>query len=376
MRPSAPIMVRSSRRSALGPFVALALLAGCQNPESPGASGLPTEAVGPAAANPTGFATFVALPTLSGHTSEALAVNAAGTVVTGYAWEAGTSGTMRAVRWTQGASGSWTITVLPTAAGTTGAIARGVDDQGNAAGNDFPASSSRAVLWPRTGGFSMLSCTGETGRATVYGISANGQAVVGNRTGIQPAKSGVWRPGGCREDLPPLAAGAGSIASAVNGEGTIVGGTASLAAAEEYYPVRWTRVSGQWQVHQLDQRQGAAYGANATGDLAGLVEVSCSAAGGCQRAMIWYAGGSTRQLGTLGGSNSWARDINAAGEVVGVSSTSSGGVGYFWSVAAGMRQLPSSGGANAVSGIRADGTRLVAGIAKKSPRAAVWVVRP
>jgi uncharacterized membrane protein len=72
-------------------------------------------------------------------------------------------------------------------------------------------------------------------------------------------------------------------------------------------------------------------GANGTGDLAGLVRVSCSSGGACQRAIIWYANGGSRELGTLGGDDSWARDINAAGEVVGVSMSSQGNTGYFWS---------------------------------------------
>lgn len=376
MRPPARIMVRSSHWSALESVIAITLLLACQEPTVPDTSRLPADA--PAALKVAPFATLVSLPTLSGRTSEALAVNSAGSVVAGYAWEAGTSGTMRAVRWTRKADGSWAITVLPTAAGTTGAIARGVDTQGNAAGNDFPASTSRAVLWPRTGGFTLLSCTGETGAATVYGISADGQAAVGNRR-TQPARAGVWRPGGCRQDLPPLAAGAGAVANAVNGNGTIVGGGAGLTSSGSLFPVRWTSVAGQWQVQRLDQRAGAAYGANGAGDLAGQVHVSCSVAAGCQRAMIWYANGSTRQLGTLGGSDSWARDINAAGEVVGASTSAQGNTGYFWSTATGMRKLPFSSGcctaANGVSDIRPDGTRLVAGIELRNARAVVWVVR-
>jgi uncharacterized membrane protein len=379
MRTPALTAIRSSRWSALASATALALLLACQEPNAPDPSRLPAEpsSGAPAALKSVPFATLVALPTLSGHTSEALAVNSAGTVVAGYAWEAGTSGTIRAVRWTQKADGSWAIAVLPTAAGTTGAIARGVDNQGNAAGNDFLSSTSRAVLWPRTGGFTLLSCAGETGAATVYGLSADGQAAVGNRR-TQPARGAVWRPGGCRQDLPLLAAGAGAVANAVNGNGTIVGGGAALTSSGDQFPVRWTSAAGQWQVQRLDQRPGAVYGANGTGDLAGLVRVSCSTAGGCQRAMIWYANGSTRQLGTLGGSDSWARDINAAGEVVGASTSSQGNTGYFWSAATGMRLLPSTRcctAANAVSDIRADGTRLVAGIALGNARAVVWVVR-
>jgi uncharacterized membrane protein len=355
---------------------AVALLLGCQDPDNPVAPA--SGEIAPAKAS--GFAKLIVLPTLSGRTSEALAVNAAGTVVVGYSWERGSTGTIRAVKWTLGGDGSWTIVTLPHAAAATGAIARGVDNKGDGAGNDFPGPTSDAVLWPSTGGFNVLSCAGEAGAASVYGISADGQTVVGGRTGIEPATAAVWRPGGCKEDLPPLVTGAWSRAHAANGEGTIVGGTAALTSSGDGFPARWTWLGGQWQVEQLDQRPGVAFGANGTGDLAGLVRVSCSLGGGCQRAIIWYTNGGSRELGTLGGNDSWARDINAAGEVVGVSTSPQGNTGYFWSESTGMLQLPFKTGcctaANAVSDARPDGTRLVAGIdLNNTGRAVVWVVQ-
>ena len=101
--------------------------------------------------------------------------------------------------------------------------------------------------------------------------------------------------------------------------------------------------------------------------------------GNCRRTAIWYAIGSTRTLGTLGGADSWARDINATGEVVGGSTTSQGvNTAYFWSpVSDRMIQLPVKGGwgaANAVSDVRPDGTRLVVGMNSQGA-AVVWVVR-
>jgi hypothetical protein len=79
---------------ALAGMTVVALLVACQDPGEPS---VPSEGV--ATAKATAFAKLIALPTLSGRTSEALAVNPAGTVAVGYAWERGTSGTMRAVRW-------------------------------------------------------------------------------------------------------------------------------------------------------------------------------------------------------------------------------------------------------------------------------------
>jgi uncharacterized membrane protein len=189
----------------------------------------------------------------------------------------------------------------------------------------------------------------------------------------------VWRPGGCRENLPSLVEGGSSTALAANGDGTIIGGGGVLTSQDSSgVPVRWTNVAGQWQIASLDSRPGAAYGANAAGDLAGRVSVLCALADGCDRAVIWYAAGGSRELGTLGGAHSWARDINASGEVVGASTSPTlGNTGYFWSESTGMLQLPVKGrwaAANALSDVRSDGTRLVIGMDAQG-QAIVWVVR-
>jgi probable HAF family extracellular repeat protein len=72
------------------------------------------------------------------------------------------------------------------------------------------------------------------------------------------------------------------------------------------------------------------------------------------------------------------RGINATGEVVGLSTLANGdGVPFFWSEALGLRRLPVSysAWAFAVSGVRANGTRLVVGAGGKPFAALVWVVR-
>ena len=109
-------------------------------------------------------------------------------------------------------------------------------------------------------------------------------------------------------------------------------------------PVRWVVINGQWQIQQVDTRPGTVRGANESGDLAGTVEIACPAVDGCQRAVIWWASGAVTQLETLGGEFSSAVDINAEGEVVGNSTTSSGDfTPYFWSASTGMVPLPSDG---------------------------------
>lgn len=321
--------------------------------------------------------TYVKLPAIGGP-SEALAVDQSATFVAGYSWDR--QGLMHGTRWTF-TNGAWTMTYMPLPP-NTGAIcdiARGVNDAGDVAGNTTPAATSRPVLWPFTGGSILLDCGGEAGAATPYGISAGGQIVAGDfhQDGGGTTAS-VWRPGTCRQPLPPLVADTGSSAHAINGDGTIVGGIAANPQSSSWVPVRWRDESGPWQIEQLDTRPGLVFGANFVGDLAGRVMVSCAVTGGCSRAMIWGVDGSSRELGTLGGADSWARGINTSGEVVGGSTATNGtNTAFFWSESTGMLQLPIKGrwaAANAVSDVRADGSRLVVGM-DATGNAIAWTVR-
>jgi len=83
-------------------------------------------------------------------------------------------------------------------------------------------------------------------------------------------------------------------------------------------------------------------------------------------------------LGTLGGADSWARDINASGDVDGGSTSPQvGNTGFIWFARSQrMVQLPFNSrwaAANALSDVRVDGTRLVVGMSS-SADAVVWVV--
>jgi uncharacterized membrane protein len=316
------------------------------------------------AASQTWSATLSKLPSLGGN-AEALGVNEAGTVIVGHSFDR--SDLLYAVKWTL-QSGSWVISKLPYPGS---AIARGIDNQGNVVG--YAASSPRhPILWPAAGGYTVLGCDSDA--AVAYAISADGQTVVGQGNG----RATAWHaPQSCTEYLPPLEEGGPSSAFAVNGDGSIIGGGAAHIAQAAGTPVRWIGIAGQRVIEQLDTRPGTVYGANNGGDLAGLVTIPCAVVDGCQRAVIWFAAGGSRQLGTLGGEHSWARDINAAGEVVGVStSRRAGNTAYFWSQSTGMIKLPVKrwAAANAVSDVRLDGTRLVVGMNSQAVPV-VWVVR-
>jgi uncharacterized membrane protein len=313
----------------------------------------------------TAPATITKLPSL-GSNAEALGLNGPGTVIVGQSFDR--SGMLYAVKWTR-QNGAWVISTLPYPGS---AVARGIDTQGNIVG--YGASSPRhAVLWPATGGYIVLGC-GDANDAVAYAISGDGRTIVGQRAG----RAVAWHaPTSCTEDLLPLEPGGASSAAAVNGDGSVIGGNASHVGQADANPVRWVGASGQRQIEMLDSRPGNVLAANGSGDLAGLVTIPCAVASGCKRALIWYGSGGSRELGTLGGADSWARGINSSREVAG-SSTSPrvGNTGYFWSEESGMLELPATrwAAANTLSDVRSDGTRLVAGMDSQA-NAVVWVVR-
>ena len=355
--------------AVIGCCAALATVNGRTHAVARGAGGKPGQ-----------FATISTLPSF-GYGGEALAVNEAGTIIAGHAWDK--SSLLHAVKWTLQSDGSWALSDLVWPTGVTSTIARGVNSQGGVAGNDFPLTASRALFWLTSTTLPLvLDCVTDQPPSAVYGISADAQVVVGDH-GPGTTTPAVWHVyGNCRQDLPSLGARRPASARAVNGDGAIIGGAAlPPLPAQSVVPVRWRNVAERWRIEQLDTREGNVFGANNSGDLAGTVRVPCGTAAACQRAYIWYATGASHELGTLGGADSWARDVNGTGEVVGVSTSTlrrAVNTAFFWSpnLAVGMLQLPVSGqsaSANALSDVRPDGTRLAVG--ESSGSAVVWVIR-
>jgi probable HAF family extracellular repeat protein len=350
-----------------------ALLVACDGNTPPAPVAVDVTFLDAKPAPPTsGFATLSKLaPIKGGQHGEAYAANRAGTVIVGYSWDQ--AGLMHPVTWTLQA-GVWTITKLPYSPTASSAKAVAINDQGDVAGNDFPGNTPHAVLWPASGGFVVLGC-GDLGEGLA--ITAGGRTVVGVGRGNPVWTAALWQPGACRVDLPPLVAGGTAAARAVNGDGSIVGGTAATGAGFNA-PVRWRRIGDAWQIEQLAADTGSVQGANAAGDLVGYRQYDCGPDKQCFRGTIWYADGTTRTLGTLGGLTTSPRAINSAGEVVGLSSLSNGtNTAFIWFPTWGMRQLPVTDGAWAfgLSDVRADGTRLAVGAGGKPFSALVWVVR-
>jgi len=349
-------------------FVSAVLITGC-DAEAPLelAPDLSSPSLAKGGSGGTEFAIRTALPPLSnGVHGEAYAINRAGSLIGGYSWDQ--TGRMHPATWAQ-QNGKWQITTYPWDATATSAVIRGLNDQGDKGGTFWPGSAPRAVIWNATGGFTVLGCS-EGGE--VRAMSSDARVVVGLYRPDAFSYPAIWTPGQCRQTLPPLFPEAWGAAYAINGDGTIAGGTSAG------FPVRWRRLGGAWSVEQLDSRPGTAHGANSAGDLVGTVQVTCGSPNECTEGHIWYANGGGLTLPTLGGNTTGPRAVNSAREVVGMSTLGNGsGTPFIWSETSGIRQLPLSNGgwAYAVSDLRGDGTRMVVGAGGPPFGAQVWVVR-
>jgi probable HAF family extracellular repeat protein len=82
-----------------------------------------------------------------------------------------------------------------------------------------------------------------------------------------------------------------------------------------------------------------AYAINNAGEIVG--SSSTAIAGGGVHAVLWNAAHVIQDLGTLGGTSSRALDINAAGQVIGMSDVSGGGAqhAFVWTAGGGMQDL-------------------------------------
>ena len=114
--------------------------------------------------------------------------------------------------------------------------------------------------------------------------------------------------------------GFGALAVAV---ATLVVGLAAPASA-----------SSPWRVVDLGTLNGVccsqAAAINDRGDIVGYSSVGPFGPGSSTHAVLWRAG-DLIDLGTLGGTNSWASDINNHGEVVGASDLPDGSIhGFLW----------------------------------------------
>jgi probable HAF family extracellular repeat protein len=287
--------------------------------------------------------------------------------------------------------------------GGTHAIARGINDLGQVVGDAAVASGNdRAFLWDKGTMTDLGSLNGEPDGSFAAAINNRGQIVGGSQTADVQSHAFLWQRG-TMTDLGTLG-GPESQASAINESGQVVG-TASTPSGD-IHAFLWqdgrmtdlTPDGGFFTVALDINESGQVLGGGASGaflwdhgtvtDLAGLNATSINDRGQIAGAIptgpgardfhaaLWQDGTIT-DLGTLGGSFSLARGINARGQVAGYSTVASGRTHAFLWQDGTMIDLGTLGGpASLAMGINADGR--VVGSSSYAPnpyttdRAVLW----
>jgi probable HAF family extracellular repeat protein len=250
------------------------------------------------------------------------------------------------------------------------------------------AGTYHAFSWTSsTGIVDIGTLGGEESDATA--VNALGQVVGSSLTATPPCPhpddechapnhAFLWTAAGGMRDLGTLGCGADCLsyseAVAVNGRGQVVG--RSDAPDASYRAFSWTTAGGMVNLGALNQSDDAVfpYATNVHGQVVGQ-EVTDDDSSATVYAFSWTATGGMINLGTLGGHQTFARAVNAGGQVVGFGLTADGAVRAFvWTAARGMVDLGAlAGSAHSVAIAISDSGRIVGSSAVGDvTRATVW----
>ncbi|HLH01044.1 MAG TPA: hypothetical protein VKX49_32370 [Bryobacteraceae bacterium] len=179
-----------------------------------------------------------------------------------------------------------------------------------------------------------------SGASDSYAYGINDADVIVGTAYVNGEVHGVIWAGAASKDL-----GAGIFATAINASGVIAGSNGhAFRLVNGTYQDLGVLAGGDWS---------AAYSLNDAGTAAGCGDL----ASGLMRAVVWNADGSSMQLGTLGGANSYAAAINNNGTVVGHSGTASGYEHAFVEANGAMHDLGTlNGGSSYAYGINDSGS--------------------
>lgn len=173
------------------------------------------------------------------------------------------------------------------------------------------------------------------GYTALRGMNEQGVVVGQSQDAALGYHAFTWTAAGGMRALPGPGA---TDANAINGRRQVVGmvGTpAGYARAN-----RWNADGTLTSLGPLPARISTAWAINDSGVSVGDSEVALYDS----RAMVWDAAGKATDLGTFGGSQSTAKHINAAGQVLGTYYKDQRGIGFLWSPGSGAVRIgPDSG---------------------------------
>jgi probable HAF family extracellular repeat protein len=162
----------------------------------------------------------------------------------------------------------------------------------------------------------------------MQGVAMNNRGdVVGNAAGPEDsnARARIWRPGHVPVPLGGIRGGIYSLAMDINDRGTVLGSAVTPEGDAAMFVWRRDRITdlgtlgGRNTGYGISGLYVGADQLNARGDAVGFSQT----AAGADHAFLW-SDGRMIDLGTLGGTNSYAWGVNDRGDVVGASETADG----------------------------------------------------
>lgn len=220
------------------------------------------------------------------------------------------------------ASSLYSVTDLGNYGGSA-SLAVAINQSGVATGTASTPNGTQVVFTSDSG-----TKTTVDANATAAGINGT-NSVVGTSFSNGSPRATEWHDGIANQIL-----GVDSYAFDINDNGDIVGtrmtGTTMTAFIESNGTTTDIPAGGTWS---------AAYGINKSGLVTGTIQN----AGGSFSAFSWNKLGGTVQLGSLGGANSYGKDISNTGLIAGVAETATGYLhGFFYDGT--MKDLGTLGG--------------------------------
>jgi uncharacterized membrane protein len=303
--------------------------------------------------SPGGAVTALPIPAGISHPhSRAVAINDSG-AITGYTYDAPLSQVHRSLRW----ASDGTVTELKALPGDTSTLPRGISRDGTVAGDSYtPGGVYHAVKWAPDGTVTVLNpVAGDTDARTSL-INDNNTVVGRSSKYNSPGHTVRWNPDDTIDDISAHV----SIPYAINGDGVISGwgsnghgyrlnpdgtvidlgmyaNTAAISADGTVVGGFWVsphfKRAARWGPdgtattlpHLPTDTNGFAKDINSAGTIVGVSSIFRTMSSEEGHAVKWTPDGTVTALGFLpGGTQSHASFINSTGTIAGTATTSTG----------------------------------------------------